>query len=51
MVILKFRVISVEFLMHMRHYAHNNNCVISNLEMLSDQWLFFNNLMGPFRRI
>lgn len=51
MVIFKIRVISVEFLMHMRHYAYYNNYVISNLEMLSDQWFPFNNLMRPFRRI
>lgn len=51
MVIFKIRAISVEFLMHMRHYAYYNNYVISNVEMLSDQQFPFNKLMRPFRWI
>lgn len=51
MVILIFRAISVECLMHMRHYTHYNNYVISNLEMAPDQRFPVNNLLRPFRRI
>lgn len=50
-VILTFRGISVECLVHMRHYTHYNNYVVSNLEMPPDQWFPVNNPLRPFRQI